>query len=268
MKKLYFIIVTILCLCIISGCASVQTVSNPVIADETELSDQIPEATATPTPFGLALVYGKPEVKTGEKIYSERYYQFPLDAAVMFDYIHEETIVFAGAQNIASTNHFHNFSTGERKNTAEARFNSAVQGDVTLYAYDIQYDGERAWIDPSTPIIIYTGMENGSISVTKPGTNWVSELSFSSAVPMTSLTVTCRAGEKELSTETLQAAEMDVYTKYQVPDLTDNVMVVSFDADGNIIEQETLKKGDNSYNVWYDIGGFFLGDKTLNIVWP
>ena len=75
-------------------------------------------------------------------------------------------------------------------------------------------------------------------------------------------------GEKELSTQTLQAAEMDVNMTYQVPDGTDNVKVVSFDAEGNIIEQEILKSGNYVYNVWYDIGGFFLGYKALNLKWP
>ena len=265
MKKLHFLIVAILCVFLISGCASVQHASDNV--DEPKPSDQIPEATTAPQSFGLALVYGKPEAKTGEKIYSESYRKFPLDAAVMLDYITDNSTVFVGAQNIASSHH-HIIDTDERKNTAEARYNSAVQGDFTLYAYDVQYDGARAWFDPSDPLVVYTCSGNGLISVAKPGTNWVSEISFAGAVPMASLTVTCRDGEKELSTQTLQAAEMDVNMTYQVPDGTDNVKVVSFDAEGNIIEQEILKSGNYVYNVWYDIGGFFLGYKALNLKWP
>ena len=266
MKRLHFFIVAILCLFLVSGCASVQPASDTI--DKQTSSDQIPEATVVPKSFGLALVYGKPATKPGEIIYSEGYRTFPLDVAMMLDYITEKNTDFVGAQNIACSNHYRNFTTGERKNTAEARFNSAVQGDFTLYAYDVQYDGQRAWIDPFDPLMVYTGTGDNSISVTMPETNWVSEISFASAVPMVSLTVTCREGEKELSTETLQATEMDVYMTYLVPDGTDNVKVVSFDADDNIIEQETLKRGSHSYNVWYDIGGFFLGCKTLNLKWP
>lgn len=262
MKKLRFLIVAILCLFLVSGCGNTQTAS--VDADPSAARDQVPEAETEPRALGMILVYGQPEAKPGEMIYAEDR-RFQLDAAMFLDYIEGIKTTFMAAQNIGSSAHYFNTSNDEHKASADAKFDSAMQGEFTVYAYDIQYDGERIWFDPSEILVTCSGDRLAAYTIY--GTDSVCEMSLAGTVPTASITVTCLKEEKELSTETLQAAAMDVYLTYPVPDGTDNVRIESFDADGNSTGQETIKKWGKSYDVWYDIGGFFLGHKTLNLEW-
>ena len=142
MKKLRFLIVAILCLFIVSCCVNTQTAS--VDSDPSATRDQVPEAETEPRALGMILVYGQPEAKPGEMIYAEDR-RFQLDAAMFLDYIEGIKTTFMAAQNIGSSAHYFNTSNDEHKASAEAKFDSAMQGEFTVYAYDIQYDGERIW---------------------------------------------------------------------------------------------------------------------------
>ena len=296
MKKILLLILAVCLLFLAAGCGTGQPArepeaaqtpvpeaeTEPAPASETE-AEPLPasEEKAEPRTVGMVAVCGKPEAEPGVMIYTEwsteKGIHFPLDAAMLFDVVEENKTTSIGSQNTGcrsihvSTAADYDLLTGEEKNTRKimasgtAKYNSAIKKEFTIYTYDVGYDGERAWFDPLAPNQVYTLNSGDEISVTFRRAEC--ELTMAGAVPTVSLTVTCLQGETELWTETLQAEEMDAYLKYPLPEGTDRVDVVYFDAGGGIIGEESLQKFGGSFDVWYDIGGFFLGHKTLSPEW-
>lgn len=258
--------------------------TEPAPASETEAELlAASEEEAEPRTVGMVAVCGKPDTDIGQdrKIYTEwisgEGFCFPLDAAMFFNTVEGNRITGVGSQNVSgknisvSTHTDHDLRTGRETTTesimitGNARYNSTTKKEFTIYTYDVQYDGERAWFDPYLPNQVNTLNSGDGISITFSRAEC--ELRLLGAAPTVSLMVTCLQGETELRTETLQAEEMDAYLKYPLPEGTDRVDVVYFDAGGGIIGEESLQKFGGSFDVWYDIGGFFLGHKTLSPEW-
>ena len=105
-----------------------------------------------------------------------------------------------------------------------------------------------------------------AVTVTPDGAPF--SMTVKPGVPTDFFNVTCRKGEEELSFEILYPAMIQDYMKYSLPSGTDNVEITAFDANSEYIGRKSFIPGESSYSVRYDIGGRFMGAKTLILDWP
>ena len=222
-------------------------------------------------PVGMILVNGTVKTDTepelGQVVYAEftdNQYRFPLDAVMVYYFDYDEETAYAGDQNCTSLTFAANADTKQVEAEASCRYIFREGSENTIYAYYLYYDGKGLGFYPMETLMAHriTG-EEFSIRI-----NEQYRFTLENEKPTSFFTVCCRKGEEELAFGTVRPEEMDDYTKYPLPEGTDNVEINAFDVNGQFISRKELKPGDYSYTAGYDIGGQFQGAKSLRLVWP
>ena len=222
-------------------------------------------------PVGMILVNG--EVKTdsdpepGQMVYAEfadGQYRFPLDAAMVYYFDYDEETAYAGDQNCTSLTFAANADTKQVEAQAECRYIYREGSENAPSWYYLYYDGKGLGFYPTQELWSLEMDTTGFVG----GTIGPYHFKVEYGRPAAFFTISCRQGEKELSFETIRPDEMEDYMKYELPEGTDNVEINSFDANSEFIAGRTLKEGEYSYTAAYDIGGQFLGAKSMRLVWP
>lgn len=221
---------------------------------------------------GMIMVNGPVKAEPDEKIYGELDKEtgdwFPLDAAMVFNGNEKTGYTGIGAQNLTSVGcsiFMKNDEPAEIWSNAGASYKWVKGAENKVYIYDVHADESGVWFRTSD-LIQVVELHDGDTFRIKREASMV-EMSVAAAVPSVTLSVSCRKEEQELAAETLRVEEMKDYMEYPLPEGTDRVEVVTYDAAGKEIERKTLKSHGNSFPVPYDIGGQFLDTKTLAPQW-
>ena len=254
MKKLALLVTAVLLLFLASGC-----------------QDTAPKRVEQ-TAEGMILVNGPVKGEPAEKIYGERDPEtgtwFPLDAAMVFCGNDRTGYTGAGTQNLTSNGRsifVKNDEPAEVWSVAGASYQWVKDAENKVYIYDVHADESGVWFCPNDLVTVIEMQDYASFNIKRAES--MVEMSVTAAVPTVSLTISCRKGEQELAAETLRVEEMKDYMEYTLPEGTDRVEIVTYDAEGKETGRETLKSTDYSFPVPYDIGGQFLGVKTLAPQW-
>ena len=250
MKKLFILITALSFLFLASSCSKPAFTPNPSKA------------------AGVIIVNGLPEMPEGGKICGVEendMYVFPLDAAIVYYFDYDEETIYAGDQNLLSLVFAANIDDKTVGASASAGYVPAEGKGNTVYAYYLHFDGKDLFFEPDKAFQT-AALDKDPVVI--DGTDYKCRITLESMNPAAFFTVSCRKGEEELSFDTIQVGEMTDYMKYQVPEGTDNIEINSFDANNEWVSRKTLAEGEYSYTVGYDIGGRFLGAKSLRLVWP
>ena len=254
MKKLALFVTAVLLLFLAGGCQDAAP----------KRVEQIAE--------GMIMVNGPVKGEPAEKIYGERDPEtgtwFPLDAAMVFCGNDKTGYTGAGTQNLTSNGRsifVENDEPAEVWSIAAASYKWVKDAENKVYIYDVHADKSGVWFRTSD-LIQVVELHDGDTFRIKREASMV-EMSVSAAVPAVTVSVSCRKGEQELAAETLRVEEMQNHTDYPLPEGTDRVEVVTYDAEGKETGRATLKSTDHSFPVPYDIGGQFLEAKTLAPQW-
>ena len=222
-------------------------------------------------PAGMILVNGEIETDSdpepGQMVYAEfadNQYRFPLDAAMVYYFDYDEETAYAGDQNCTSLTFTANADTKQVEVQAECRYIFREGSENAPSWYYLYYDGKGLGFYPMQKLWGLEVNTTGNVG----GTIGQYQFTVECGRPAAFFTVSSRQGEKELSFETIRPDEMEDYMKYELPEGTDNVEINSFDANGEFIDRKVLEAGEYSYTASYDIGGQFMGAKTLRLVWP
>ena len=205
-------------------------------------------------------IYGELDPETGN--------WFPLDAAMVFCGNDRTGYTGAGTQNLTSNGRsifVKNDEPAEVWSVAGAAYRWVEGAENKVYIYDVHADESGVWFRPGDLIQVIQLQDYTAFTIKREES--MVEMKVSAAVPAVSLTISCRKGEQELAAETLRVEEMQRYTEYPLPEGTDRVEIVTCDAEGKEIERKTLGSTDDRFPVPYDIGGQFLGVKTLDLKW-
>ena len=222
-------------------------------------------------PVGLILVNG--EVKTDSEpeprqmVYAEfadEQYRFPLDAAMVYFFDYDSETSYAGDQNCTALTFVANPNTKQVGAQVECQYIFREGSENAVSVYHLYYDGKGLGFYPMQTLLSYQVNSTGSTI----GIDKQYQFKLECVQPTSFFTVCCRKGEEELAFGTIRPEEMDDYTKYPLPEGTDNVEINAFDLNGQFISRKELKPGDYSYTAGYDIGGQFQGAKSLRLVWP
>ncbi len=221
---------------------------------------------------GMIMVNGPVKGEPAEKIYGERDPEtgnwFPLDAAMVFCGNDRTGYTGAGTQNLTSNGRsifVKNDEPAEVWSVAGASYQWVKDAENKVYIYDVHADESGVWFCPNDLVTVIEMQDYVSFNFKRAES--MVEMSVTAAVPAVSLSVSCRKGEQELAAETLRVEEMQNHTDYPLPEGTDRVEVVTYDAEGKETGRETLESTDHSFPVPYDIGGQFLEAKTLAPQW-
>ncbi len=221
---------------------------------------------------GMIMVNGPVKGEPAEKIYGERDPEtgnwFPLDAAMVFCGNDRTGYTGAGTQNLTSNGRsifVKNDEPAEVWSVAGASYQWVKDAENKVYIYDVHADESGVWFCPNDLVTVIEMQDYASYNIKRAES--MVEMSVAAAVPAATLSVSCRKGEQELAAETLRVEEMKNHTDYPLPEGTDRVEVVTYDAEGKETGRETLESTDHSFPVPYDIGGQFLEAKTLAPQW-
>ena len=254
MKKLALLVTAVLLLFLASGC-----------------QDAAPKRVEQ-TAEGMILVNGPVKGEPDAKIYGEpdpeTMISFPLDAAMVYYGSDPNGFGGAGQQNLTDFTfsvYIKNDDPAEAWQVAGAAYRCVEGAENKVYMYELHSDENGVWFSAGD-LIQVVELHDGDTFRIKREASMV-EMSGSAAVPAVSLTISCRKGEQELAAETLRVEEMQRYTEYPLPEGTDRVEIATCDAEGKEIERKTLESTDDRFPVLYDIGGQFLGVKTLDLKW-
>ena len=254
MKKLALLVTAVLLLFLACGCQD--TAPKRV--------EQIAE--------GMIMVNGPVKGEPAEKIYGERDPEtgnwFPLDAAMVFCGNDRTGYTGAGTQNLTSNGRsifVKNDEPAEVWSVAGASYQWVKDAENKVYIYDVHADESGVWFRTSDLIQVIQFQDYTAFTIKREES--MVEMKVAAAVPAVSLTISCRKGEQELAAELLRVEEMQRYTEYPLPEGTDRVEIATCDAEGKEIERKTLRSTDDRFPVPYDIGGQFLGVKTLDLKW-
>lgn len=222
-------------------------------------------------PVGMILVNGEVKTETepepGQMVYAEfadEQYRFPLDAAMVYFFDYDAETSYAGDQNCTALIFAANPNTKQVGAQAECQYIFREGAENAVSVYHLYYDGKGLGFYPMQTLLSYQVNSTGSTI----GIDEQYQFKLNRVQPTSFFTVCCRKGEEELAFGTVRPEEMDDYTKYPLPEGTDNVEINAFDLNGQFISRKELKPGDYSYTVGYDIGGQFQGAKSLRLVWP
>ncbi len=254
MKKLALLVTAVLLLFLASGCQ--------------EAAPKRVEQTAE----GMILVNGPVEGEPDDKIYGEpdpeTMVSFPLDAAMVYYGSDPNGFGGAGQQNLTDFQfsvYIKNEDPAEAWQVAGSAYRCVEGAENKVYLYDLHSDEKGVWFRPSDLIQVIQLQDYTAFTIKREES--MVEMKVSAAVPAVSLTISCRKEEQELAAETLRVEEMQRYTEYPLPEGTDRVEIVTWDAEGKEIERKALDSTDDKFPVPYDIGGQFLGVKKLELKW-
>ena len=220
-------------------------------------------------PVGIIVVHGEAVSEDGGNICAvneEGQYSFPLDAAMAYYFDAGDEQSFAGDQNVTFLRYAVNTDTGTMSAEAEAEFVPVEGAENNLFAYNLYWDGEKLFFRPAPLLSVDMDAATESITVSPHDSQF--RMTVKHGTPVDFFNVTARKGEEELLFETLRPADMQDFMKLTLPEGTDNVEITAFDADCEYIGRRSFMYGEGSYSVGYDVGGRFLGGKTLNLAWP
>ena len=254
MKKLALLVTAVLLLFLASGCQ--------------EAAPKRVEQTAE----GMILVNGPVEGEPDVKIYGEpdpeTMVLFPLDAAMVYYGSDPNGFGGTGQQNLTDFTfsvYIKNDDPAEAWQVAGSAYRWVEGAENKVYLYDLHSDEKGVWFSPNDLIQVIELQDSTTFTVKRAAS--MVEMKVAAAVPAVSLAISCRKGEQELAAETLRVEEMQRYTEYPLPVGTDRVEIVTWDAEGKEIERKALDSTDDKFPVPYDIGGQFLGVKTLKLKW-
>ena len=251
MKKLFLIITAVLFLFAASGCGK-----QPAAPDRSK-------------PAGVIVVNGNPDFGEALQVYADAdndRYTFPLDAALVYYFDYDEENIYAGDQNILSLIFGADADTHSVGTQAKAGYAVKAGAENRFIVYDLYFNGEQLYFNTGMRLAALE-MGEGTACTAKSDSSSFS-ITVESAVPAAFFTIACRKGEEELAFGTIRPEEMEDYMKYPLPEGTDNVEINTFDAGSQHIGRRTLTPGEYKYTVAYDVGGQFLGARTMVLVWP
>ena len=247
MKKSMLVLAAVLMLFCLSGCSGSREWNRPA---------------------GVIVVSGEVDAGDVSRISAEKnegIYTFPLDAAMVYYFDAGDEQSFAGEQNVSSLQYSANIDTHTISAAAEAGYIPSGNGDA-LFVYNLYYDDGDLFFHPSPLLSVEVSDPAEAVTVTPDGAPF--SMTVKPGVPTDFFNVTCRKGEEELSFEILYPAMIQDYMKYSLPSGTDNVEITAFDANSEYIGRKSFIPGESSYSVRNDIGGRFMGAKTLILDWP
>ena len=219
-------------------------------------------------PAGVIVVSGEVDSANGARVSAVKnddIYTFPLDAAMVYYFDAGDEQSYAGEQNVTSLQYSANVDTQTISAVAEAGYIPSGNGD-RLFVYNLYYDAGDLFFHPSPLLSVELNDATEAVTVTPENAPFCMKVNC--GTPTNFFNITCRKGEEELSFETLYPTMIQDYMKYTLPAGTDNVEITAFDADSEYIGRKSFIYGESSYSVGYDIGGRFMGAKTLILDWP
>ena len=246
-KKIILVLAAVLLLFCVSGCSGTREWNRPA---------------------GVIVVSGEVDSANGSRVSAVKnddIYTFPLDAAMVYYYDAGDEQSYAGDQNVTSLQYSANIDTNTITAVAEAGYIPSGNGDK-LFVYNLYYDAGDLFFHPSPVVSVELDDSGDGVTVTPDNAPFT--MTVKAGMPTDFFNVTCRKGEAELSFETLYPAMIQDYMKYSLPSGTDNVEITAFDANSEYIGRKSFISGESSYTVGYDIGGRFMGAKTLILDWP
>lgn len=225
-----------------------------------------PSPNYTDNAVGIIIVNDQKQLPQNEKIYAdftEYQYTYDLDAATIYYFDYDSETAIAGGQNVTALT----FGADIDGSSVGAESTvSFIHGDVaknTVTAYYLYFDGEGVYFEPDKPFANVDIDKNAAIN----GSAFPAQIVLTYGIPVDHFTVTCYQNDAELRSEIFDPKSFTDYYKYALPERTDHVEIVSFDANGEIIEKKSFTNTERNYTVGYDIGGQIMGAKTLYLMW-
>lgn len=220
----------------------------------------------TDNAVGIIIVNDQNQLPQNEKIYAdftEYQYTYDLDVATIYYFDYDSETAIAGGQNVTALTFGADIDGSSVGAEATVSF---IDGDVansTVTAYYLYFDGEGIYFEPDKPFANVDIDKNAVIN----GSDFPAKIALTYGVPVDHFTVTCYQNNAELQSETFDPKSFMDYYKYALPERTDHVEIVSFDANGEIVEQKSFTNTERNFTVGYDIGGQIMGAKTLYLMW-